>query len=119
MAVSASATLCSVSDSSATDPDAAATTAWKTAVAPSAASEIHRARMPAWEASMAESTRSAASWLCGTTRWRSRDQPRAKEPAGWPCPCPWGRSECSCPCCAETLMTQLYVLMYAHDEREE
>ena len=64
-AVSASATLCAVSDSSATEPDSTTMTAWASAVAPSAASEIHSARMPSREASIAESTLSALSWECG------------------------------------------------------
>jgi hypothetical protein len=45
-AVSASAALCSVSPSSATDPDSAVTVACASAVAPSTASETHSTRRP-------------------------------------------------------------------------
>ena len=60
-AVSASAALCRVSPSSATDPEAATTTAWASAVTARTASEIHSARMPCSLASRAASARSAAS----------------------------------------------------------
>ena len=71
-AVSASAALCSVSPSSATEPETATTAAWSAAVAASTASEIHSVRMPAALASMAASTLSAASCECGRSRWPSR-----------------------------------------------
>ena len=60
-AVSASAALCRVSPSNATDPETATTAAWTRAVPPRTASEIQSARMPAALASMARSTLSAAS----------------------------------------------------------
>ena len=71
-AVSASAALCSVSPSSATEPETATTAAWSSAVPPSTASEIHSARMPSALASIAASTLSAASWECGRSTCRSR-----------------------------------------------
>ena len=71
-AVSASATLCSVSPSSATEPDHQATSACSAAVPPSTAREIHSARMPAPLASIAESTLSVESCECGATRCPSR-----------------------------------------------
>ena len=71
-AVSASAALCRVSPSSATDPDTATTAAWASAVTARTASEIHSARMPSALVSMAVSTRSAGSCECGLTRCRSR-----------------------------------------------
>lgn len=45
-AVSASATLCSVSPSSATEPDQATMTAWSAAVTMSTANEMPSTRMP-------------------------------------------------------------------------
>ncbi len=60
-AVSASATLCRVSDSSATAPESTTTNTCASAVAPSKPSEIHSARMPRRLDSSAESSRSAAS----------------------------------------------------------
>ena len=78
-AVSASAALCSVSPSSATDPDSAATAAWITAVAPRTAREIHSARIPSALASIAASTLSAASCEWGRTRCTSR----ASTPFPW------------------------------------
>ena len=90
MAVRASARLCRVSESSATDPDSTTTTAWNAAVTPSTASEIHSARMPSFDDSMTESTRSAASWLCGVTRCLTPCQSfRGAGSCPWPCPCSW------------------------------
>ncbi len=60
-AVSASAALCTVSPSRATDPDRATITAWTTAVIPRTTSEIHSVRMPSRDASIAASTLSPAS----------------------------------------------------------
>ncbi len=76
-AVSASAALCKVSPSSATEPDTAATAAWISAVTPRTAREIHSARMPCALVSMAASTLPAASWECG----RSPCCSRASSPA--------------------------------------
>ncbi|GDY72388.1 hypothetical protein SAV31267_018730 [Streptomyces avermitilis] len=64
-AVSASAALCTVSPSSATDPESTTTTAWAAAVTPSTASETQSARMPRAEDSRAESSLSAVSWEWG------------------------------------------------------
>jgi hypothetical protein len=64
--------LCSVSPSSATEPDTATTAAWISAVAPSIAADTHSARIPSRLASMAASTLSAASCECGRTRCRTR-----------------------------------------------
>ncbi len=76
-AVSASAALCKVSPSSATEPDTAATAAWISAVTPRTAREIHSARMPCALVSMAASTLPTASWECG----RSPCCSRASSPA--------------------------------------
>ena len=83
-AVRASAALCSVSPSSATDPDTATTIAWITVVAPSTASEIHNARMPSAEDSIAASTLSAASCECG--RNKCATFPHTPPSALRPCP---------------------------------
>ena len=94
-AVRASAALCRVSPSSATEPDAAVTAAWISAVTPSTPSEIHSVRMPSRLDSMAASTWSAASWECGRSRWRRRRSSPGPDlrACSWPCPSP-----CSCPC---------------------
>ncbi len=68
-AVSASATLCRVSPSSATEPEKATIAAWARAVTVSAIREIHRARMPARDDSSASSTLPAVSCECGRKRW--------------------------------------------------
>ncbi|WP_341868909.1 cation transporter, partial [Streptomyces murinus] len=81
-AVSASAALCTVSPSSATEPETATTPACARAVAPSTASETHRARMPWAEDSSAASSLSAVSWECGVRRWARR----------------WRRDEVPCRC---------------------
>jgi len=61
-AVSASAKLCTVSASNATDPLAATITACTSAVIPRPMSEIFSARMPT---SLVSSTRPVVSWLWG------------------------------------------------------
>ncbi len=71
-AVSASAALCTVSPSSATDPDTTTTAACTSAVTPSTASDTHRARIPRADDSSAESSLSAVSWECGVRRWPRR-----------------------------------------------
>jgi hypothetical protein len=71
-AVSASAALCSVSPSSATEPEISTTASWISAVTARTASEIHSARIPSALASMAASTLSAASCECGRSTCRSR-----------------------------------------------
>jgi hypothetical protein len=71
-AVSASAPLWIVSTSSATEPLARNTKACSAAVTSSPMKDQNSARIPALLASSSLSTASAASWLCGVTRCRSR-----------------------------------------------
>ena len=79
-AVSASATLCTESASSATDPLAATTSSWSSAVTPSTARLIFTARMPWLLPRSAESTESALSWLCrGSTEVNAAATP-ARQP---------------------------------------
>jgi hypothetical protein len=77
-AVSASAALCSVSPSSATDPDAAATAACTAAVPARMASDTHSTRIPSALDSSAGSTWSAGSCECGCSACTTRDTAPAR-----------------------------------------
>ena len=71
-AVSASERLCTVSASSATEPERTTTAAWTSAVTPSTARLTRTARLPSSLASSAWSVDWDGSWLCGRITWRSR-----------------------------------------------